>query len=115
MRFSYDSARRLTQAKRSQASFCSSAPTPTLVLTTRYTWDAEDHLTAWTDTDHSRSQSTSAQLSYDAAGRKTSETITYPGISGNASTAGAGAESTCRRQRCFIIYGEGSFSTNQSR
>jgi hypothetical protein len=30
-----------------------------------------------------------------AAGRKTSETITYPGISGNASIAGAGAESTC--------------------
>jgi len=66
-----------------------------IVRTTRYTWDAEDHLTAWTDTDHSRSQSTSAQLSYDAAGRKTSETITYPGISGNASIAGAGAESTC--------------------
>ncbi|MDH4482760.1 MAG: hypothetical protein QE279_08625, partial [Rhodoferax sp.] len=65
-----------------------------IVRTNRTTWDAEDHLTAWTDTDHSRSQSTSAQLSYDAAGRKTSETITYPGISGNASIAGAGAGST---------------------
>jgi len=101
-------------AKRSQAA-PSGSSTPTLARTTRDTWDAEDHLTAWTDTDHSRDQSTSAQLSYDAAGRKTSETITYPGISGNASIAGAGAESTCRRQRCFIIYGEGSFSTNQSR
>jgi len=95
LRFSYDSARRLTQAKRSQASSCSSAPTPTLARTTRTTWDAEDHITASTDTDHSRSPSTSAQLSYDATGRKAGETITYPGISGNASIAGAGAESTC--------------------
>ena len=96
---SYDSAGRLTLAKRSQAggsasTGSSSGSTPTLVRTTSYTWDAEDHLTAWTDIDHSRSQSTSAQLSYDAAGRKTSETITYPGISGNPTTAGAGTGST---------------------
>lgn len=52
-----------------------------LVRTTTYTWDAENNLTAWIDTDNTQpsgQQSTSASLTYDDAGRRTGETVTYP-------------------------------------
>ncbi|KAF4513862.1 UNVERIFIED_CONTAM: hypothetical protein B566_EDAN016757 [Ephemera danica] len=51
------------------------------VRTTTTTWDPEDNLTAWNDTDNTRpagQQSTSASLTYDDAGRRTGETVTYP-------------------------------------
>ncbi|MCA3174272.1 MAG: RHS domain-containing protein, partial [Burkholderiales bacterium] len=69
--YRFDAANRLIEVKHTQAG-------GTLVRTTSYTWDAEDNLTAWSDTDHSRSQTSSASLSYDAAGRKTQEAISYP-------------------------------------
>ncbi|GAA5787535.1 hypothetical protein [Chitiniphilus shinanonensis] len=43
------------------------------------TWDDSNNLTAWQDRDHPRHHTSSASLRYDAAGRKTGETITYPG------------------------------------
>jgi len=66
-----DAAGRLTQ---SQSRNLEGA----LVRTTSYTWDANNNLIGWTDTDHGRNQTVSAQLTYDAANNKTSETITYP-------------------------------------
>lgn len=69
--YRFDAANRLIEVKHTQSA-------GTLVRTTTYTWDAEDNLTAWSDTDHSRNQTSSAALTYDAAGRKTQEAITYP-------------------------------------
>ncbi|KAF4516583.1 hypothetical protein B566_EDAN003330 [Ephemera danica] len=66
-----DAANRVTQIEQKGAD-------GTLLRTTTQTGDASGHLTAWSDTDHSRSQTSSATLSYDDAGRKVSETITYP-------------------------------------
>ena len=69
--YRFDAANRLIEVKHTQAG-------GTLVRTTAYTWDPEGNLTAWTDTDHSRNQASSAALTYDAAKRKTQEAITYP-------------------------------------
>ncbi len=66
-----DAANRVTQIEQRGAD-------GTLLRTTTQTWDASGHLTAWSDTDHSRSHTSSETLSYDDAGRKVSETITYP-------------------------------------
>lgn len=70
--YTLDGVNRLTEVKQTKSG-------GGLVRTTRYTWDEEDHLTAWTDTDHSLNQVSSAALTYDAAGRKTEEAVTYPG------------------------------------
>lgn len=55
------------------------APDGALVRSTTYTWDAASNLTAWSDTDHTRNQTSSAEATYDDANRKTHETVTYPG------------------------------------
>jgi RHS repeat-associated protein len=41
-------------------------------------WDANNNLTAWSDTDALQNQSSGAVLTYDDANRKTSEAVTYP-------------------------------------
>ena len=46
--------------------------------TTTFTWDDADNLIGWGDTDNLRIQTASAASIYDAANRKTSETVTYP-------------------------------------
>ncbi len=69
--YSFDEVNRLIEVKQTKSG-------GGLERTTRYTWDAEDHLTAWTDTDHGLNQVSSAALTYDAAGRKTEEAVTYP-------------------------------------
>src|SRR6218665_1136212 len=78
-RYSYDAANRVTQIQQTPAQ----NPIPTLPLT----WDAENNLTAWSDTDPTRpegQQTTSATLTYDDAGRKTSETVNYPNPAGSS-------------------------------
>jgi RHS repeat-associated protein len=57
----------------------------TLARTTSYTWDASDNLTNWSDTDHSRptgQQTSTGTISYDDAGRKLSESVSYPNPQG---------------------------------
>lgn len=49
-----------------------------LLRTLTYTWDAGNRITAWRDTDHVRSQTSEGRASWDASGRKLSETFTYP-------------------------------------
>lgn len=69
----------------------------TLLRTTVNTWDENHNLTAWSDTDHSRSQTSSATLTYDAANRKTGETVTYPGgstLSYGSTHSAAGKQSS---------------------
>src|SRR6218665_1724789 len=59
----------------------------TVIRTVALTWDAENNLTAWSDTDPTRpegQQTTSAPLTYDDAGRKTSETVNYPNPAGSS-------------------------------
>ncbi len=69
--YAYDAANRLVEVKHSQAD-------ASLVRTTTFTWDPADNLTAWSDTDNSRSQTSASAMVYDDANRKTSETVTYP-------------------------------------
>ncbi|MCW5322999.1 RHS repeat protein [Verminephrobacter aporrectodeae subsp. tuberculatae] len=78
-RYSYDAANRVTQIQQIRDT--------TVVRTVSQTWDAENNLTAWSDTDPTRptgQQTTSAVLTYDGVGRKTGETISYPNpVGGN--------------------------------
>ncbi|MDO9190418.1 MAG: hypothetical protein Q7U24_11130, partial [Sulfurimicrobium sp.] len=76
----YDAVNRQTESKQTNAQ-------GTLTRTLAYTWDANGNLTAWSDTDHSRNQTSSATLTFDAANRKTGETVTWP----NGTTLGYGA------------------------
>ena len=69
--YAYDAVNRLVEAKHYQSG---SQP----VRATSFTWDDADNLIAWADTDHTRNQKSSASLTYDAANRKTGETVTYP-------------------------------------
>ena len=69
--YAYDAVNRLVEAQQYQSG-------SQLVRTTSFTWDDADNLTAWSDTDHTRNQTASAALTYDAANRKTGETVTYP-------------------------------------
>ena len=69
--FAYDAANRLVEAKQYQSG-------SQQVRTTSFTWDDADNLIAWSDADHTRNQTASASLTYDAANRKTGETVTYP-------------------------------------
>lgn len=68
--YTYDAANRPIEVKQSKGGAA--------VRSTTFSWDEEDNLTAWTDTDSSRNQTSSAVVSYDDAGRKTGETVTYP-------------------------------------
>jgi len=69
--YRYNAANRIIEVKHYQSD-------ASLARTTTLTWDDADNLIAWSDTDHTRSQTSSASASFDAANRKTGETITYP-------------------------------------
>lgn len=70
--YSFDAVSRLTQARLTKAD-------GSLQRTIAYTFDAADNLTAWTDTDHPRNQTSRATSTYDDLNRKTAEIVTYPG------------------------------------
>lgn len=60
-----------------------------LVRTITLTWDDNNNLTGWTDTDPTRpngQQQSKASLTYDDANHKTGETLTYPTPDGSAYT-----------------------------
>ncbi|MGE3432836.1 MAG: RHS repeat-associated core domain-containing protein [Ramlibacter sp.] len=81
--YTYDAANRLTAQTQTQGG--------ATIRTTQLTWDPENNLTAWTDTDATRpagQQTSSATATYDDAGRKTSETTTYPNPTGTPYTLG---------------------------
>lgn len=80
----YDAANRLTEVRQTQAD-------DRLLRTTTHTWDANDNLIAWTDTDATRpagQQTARATLTYDDANRKTGESVTYPTPDGAGYTLG---------------------------
>lgn len=89
--YTWDAAGRVTKIEHRNSA-------GTLLRTTVNTWDENHNLTAWTDTDHTRNdETTSATLSYDAANRKTGETVTYPGgssLSYQSSHSPAGKQSS---------------------
>jgi len=81
--YSFDAGNRLIEMKQTRAGQGGGL---TLVRTTTYTWNETDQLTAWTDTDTTRpggQQTASAILTYDNAGRKTGETVSYPNPQGS--------------------------------
>ncbi len=69
--FERDSLQRIKKARHFTAA-------NVLEKTTELTWDDESNLVSWTETDHGRTQTTSAAYTYDAANRRLSETVTYP-------------------------------------
>jgi RHS repeat-associated protein len=70
--YTWDAGGRVTQIDQKDSA-------GTLLRTTVNTWDENHNLKSWSDTDHSRNQTSGAMLSYDNAHRKTGETVTYPG------------------------------------
>jgi YD repeat-containing protein len=80
-RYTYDAVNRVTKVQHIKAD--------NVIRTVTQTWDAAGQLTAWSDIDSSRpagQQTTGAVLSYDDAGRKTQETVSYPSpVGGNYS------------------------------
>lgn len=82
--YTYDAANRLTAIQQTKAG-------GTVLRTTTQTWDPNDNLIGWTDTDATRpvgQQTTSATITYDDAGRKTGESIVYPTPDGTGYTLG---------------------------
>jgi RHS repeat-associated protein len=76
--YSFNSVNRPSQVKQYKVG-------GTLARTTSYTWDEADNLTNWSDTDHSRptgQQTSTGTISYDDAGRKLSESVSYPNPQG---------------------------------
>ena len=72
--YTYDAANRLTGINQTKAD-------GSVLRTTTQTWDPSDNLITWTDTDATRpvgQQTTSVALTYDDAGRKSSESVVYP-------------------------------------
>jgi len=83
--YTYDAANRITGVKQVKAG--------AVIRTTTLAWDAENHLISWSDIDAMRptgQQTVSATLIYDDAGRKTSESISYPNPAGGIYTLGYG-------------------------
>ncbi|WP_431113183.1 RHS repeat-associated core domain-containing protein [Variovorax paradoxus] len=77
--YSYDAANRITAMQQSKAG--------NVVRMVNLTWDVDSNLTAWSDTDTTRpvgQQTVSASLTYDDAGRKTGETVSYPNPAGGS-------------------------------
>lgn len=70
-KYRYDAANRLIEARHLGAD---EAP----LRTTSYTWDEEGRMLTWRDEDHVREQTMRAQMTYDDAGRKATEAVTYP-------------------------------------
>ncbi|WKB55280.1 RHS repeat domain-containing protein [Eleftheria terrae] len=80
----YDAANRLVETRQY-------ATDGALLRTTTQTWDGNDNLTAWTDTDTSRPgapRTASATATYDDANRKTAEAVAYPTPDGAAYSLG---------------------------
>jgi RHS repeat-associated protein len=74
-------------------------------------WDAENRLTAWSDTDKTRPiglQTTAATLTYDAAGRKTAETVQYPNPEGSSFTLGYGYKYSPANYKTSLVWPDGS-------
>ncbi|WAC73232.1 polymorphic toxin-type HINT domain-containing protein [Roseateles sp. SL47] len=69
--YAFDALNRLSEVRQL-------ASNDVLLRTTNYQWDEESHLIGWTDADHSRNQTSSGTLTYDAAGRQTGESVNYP-------------------------------------
>lgn len=84
--YTFNSVNRPTEVKQYKAG--AGVASGQLARTTSYTWDAADNLTNWSDTDHSRptgQQTSTGTISYDDAGRKLSESVSYPNPQGTNS------------------------------
>ena len=101
--YAYDAANRLTEVKQLKAGV--------LIRTITQTWDADNRLTGWTDTDPSRpadQQTTSAAITYDDVGRKTGETISYPSPAGNPYTLNYGYQYSLAGNKTNLIWPDGT-------
>ncbi|MCL2876149.1 MAG: RHS domain-containing protein, partial [Betaproteobacteria bacterium] len=101
--YTYDAANRLTEVKQLKAGV--------LIRTTTQTWDADNRLTGWTDTDPSRPaehQTTQAAITYDDAGRKTGERVSYPNPAGSAYTLNYGYQYSLAGNKTSLIWPDGT-------
>ena len=55
-----------------------------LAGTVTYTWDDADNLVGWSDNDARRNETVAAVITFDDAGRKRGETVTYPDPAGGS-------------------------------
>lgn len=79
--YTFDAANRLIELKQYKEG--------TLLRTTTQTWDANNNLTAWSDTDATRlaaQQQSSSSATFDDANRKIVEVVNYPNPQGGSTT-----------------------------
>jgi RHS repeat-associated protein len=101
--YTYDAANRVIGVKQVKAG--------AVIRTATLTWDAENHLIAWSDIDATRptgQQSTSAALVYDDAGRKISETVTYPNPAGGTYILGYGYQYSLASYKTQLKWADGT-------
>ncbi len=101
--YTYDATNRITTMQQSN--------TGSVVRTVNLTWDAEGNLIAWSDVDATRpvgQQTTSAALTYDDAGRKTSETVNYPKPSGGIFSLSYGYQYSLAGYKTQLTWADGT-------
>ncbi|WP_432728915.1 RHS repeat-associated core domain-containing protein [Variovorax sp. W6] len=101
--FTYDAANRITGIKQVKAG--------TLARSITAAWDAENHMTAWSDTNATKpigQQTTSATLVYDDVGRKTEETVTYPNPAGGTYQLSYGYQYSSAGKKTSLKWADGT-------
>ncbi|WP_431112948.1 RHS repeat-associated core domain-containing protein [Variovorax paradoxus] len=101
--YTYDAANRLLNMKQIKAA--------ATVRTTSLTWNAENQLATWSDTDATRpasQQTTTATFNYDGAGRKTGETISYPNSAGGSFSLSYGYSYTLAGYKSGLKWADGT-------
>lgn len=101
--YSYDAGNRVASMQQTQAGV--------LVRKVSMRWDEVDNLIGWSDTDTTRpagQQTTTATLTYDDAGRKTGETISYPNPSGTAFNLGYGYQYSQAGYKTGLTWADGT-------
>ncbi|MCR6480208.1 RHS domain-containing protein [Variovorax sp. ZS18.2.2] len=99
----YDAANRITKVQQIKAG--------SVIRIVSFTWDADNHLTGWSDTDATRpigQQTTTATLGYDDAGRKIRETVSYPNPAGESYALSYGYEYSLAGKKTQLNWADGS-------
>lgn len=103
-RHTYDAANRLTEIRQTSAD-------GSLLRLTIQTWDDNDNLVAWSDTDTTRptgQQITRGTATYDDANRKTGETVSYPTPRGDTYTLGYGYAYSLAGKKTRLTWPDGT-------
>ena len=102
--FTYDAVSRVVLSQRFAASGA-------LVLEVSHEWDANDNLVSWTQVDATRPEgqrTSKAVISFDDAGRKSGETITYPNPQGGTYSLAYQQSHSASGKKTAIVWPDGT-------